>query len=207
MSKATSSKAAGGSSFLRRAVRPSVRDTGSSPGPLPRPAVLFGTPATGGQCDHVHRAPARLQAGAAFAGLPGDCRGGFRQETRSRNRGLGCGLGSQGLQTFSEAEGARLERTPGPGIAEGGWGASLPRPIQGQACCLEGWEFGSLGAWKVQRPRKCGPRRGGGAVRPLRAERPPGEGGGTLTASPEAKGSLPRDPSEVQNKAAILAAP
>lgn len=78
-----------------------------------------------------------------------------------------------------------------PGVA--GWG-SVPRLLQGQACCLEGWEFGSLGAWKVQRPRECGTRRGGGAVRPQRAERPPGEGGGTLTASREAKGSLPRDP-------------
>ncbi|KAM9713856.1 uncharacterized protein ACBT57_019528 isoform 1-T1 [Dama dama] len=71
--------------------------------------------ATGGQCDHVHRATARLQAGAARGGLPGDGRGGFRQETRNRDRGPGCGLGSQIPQTFSEAEGARLERAPGPG--------------------------------------------------------------------------------------------
>lgn len=156
MSKATSSKAAGGSSFLRRAVRPSVRDTGSSPGPLPRPAVLFGTSATGGQCDHVHRAPARLQAGAAFAGLPGDCRGGFRQETRSRNRGLGCGLGSQGLQTFSEAEGARLERTPGPGIAEGGWGPPCLAPSKARPAA---WKVGSLarlGPGKFSGPESAG---------------------------------------------------
>ena len=187
--------------------RPSVRDPGSSPGPLPRPAVLFGTPATGGQCDHVASHPCSAAGGRSPRRPSGRRRGGFRQETRSRDRGPGCGLGSQVPQTLSEAEGAGWSAPPAPvspGVA--GWG-SVPRLLQGQACCLEGWEFGSLGAWKVQRPRECGTRRGGGAVRPQRAERPPGEGGGTLTASPEAKGSLPRDPSGVQNKAAILAAP
>lgn len=175
--------------------------------PCPGPPCCSAHRPLEGSATTLHRAPARLQAGAALGGLPGGGRGGFRQETRSRDRGPGCGLGSQVPQTLSEAEGAGWSAPPAPvspGVA--GWG-SVPRLLQGQACCLEGWEFGSLGAWKVQRPRECGTRRGGGAVRPQRAERPPGEGGGTLTASPEAKGSLPRDPSGVQNKAAILAAP
>lgn len=191
MSKATSSKAARGSPFLRRAGRPSVRDTGSSPGPLPRPAVLFGTPATGGQCDHVHRAPARLQAGAAFGGFPGDCRGGFRQETRSRNRGPGCGLGSQGLQTFSEAEGARLERTPGPGIAEGGWGAlpasPHPRPglLPGRLGVWLAWGLESSAAPKVRDAQ--GRRR-----RPAAEGRAPARGGRRdLDCLPGGKGQPP----------------
>ena len=140
MSKATSSKGARGSPFLRRAGRPSVRDPGSSPGPLPRPAVLFGTPATGGQCDHVASRPCPAAGGRSPRRPSGRRQG--RQETRSRDRGPGCGLGSQVPQTLSEAEGARLERTPGPGIAGGGWvglrASPPPRP---------GLLPGRLGVW------------------------------------------------------------
>ena len=159
-----------------------------------RPAVLFG------------RRPLEGTATTCIAPLPG----GRREQPAEAFRETAGAASGKRQETGIAAQAAasahrfprRSQRPQGPGWSAPparvsprvGGGTFLPRPLQGQACCLEGREFGSLGARRVQRPRKCGTRRGGGAVRPLRAERPPGEGGGTLTASPEAKGSLPRDP-------------
>ena len=187
MSKAASSKAARGSPFLRRAA-------GRVYGTPARPAVLFG------------RRPLEGSATTCIAPLPG----GRREQPAEAFRETAGAASGKRQETGIAAQAAasahrfprRSQRPQGPGWSAPparvsprvGGGTFLPRPLQGQACCLEGREFGSLGARRVQRPRKCGTRRGGGAVRPLRAERPPGEGGGTLTASPEAKGSLPRDP-------------
>ena len=162
-------------------------------------------PCPGPPCCSAHR-PLEGSATTCIAPLPG-CRREQPSEAFRETAGAASGkrqevgIAAQAVVSAHRAS-RRSQRPKGPGWSAPparvsprvGGGPSLPRPIQGQACCLEGWEFGSLGAWKVQRPRKCGTRRGGGAVRPLRAERPPGEGGGTLTASPEAKGSLPRDP-------------
>lgn len=138
----------------------------AGPAECPGPWVITGTLAPARRAVSAHRPlegsattlhrPCSAAGGRSLGGLPGGGRGGFRQETRSRDRGPGCGLGSTGPPDASEAEGAGWSAPPAP-VSPGWhrWG-SVPRLLQGQACCLEGWEFGSLRAWKVQRPRECG---------------------------------------------------
>lgn len=161
--------------------------------------MLFGGLATGGQCDHVHRAPARAAGGSS----PRSSRGRrlrWLQPGEKTSKGIAAQAAASAHrpQTFSEAKGAPPARTCGPGIAEG-YRRVSPRPGQPPA------RFGVWFARSPEAPEECQPRRGGETVRPQRAERQ--EGGETLTASPEAKGSLPRDPLRSAKQVAILAAP
>lgn len=85
-------------------------------------------------------------------------------------------------------------RTPGPGLPDGPPCLAVQGRLSGRS--------GSPWTWKVRRDGRT--RRGGDTVRPPGAQRQRGRR--DLDSLPKAKGSLPRDPSEVQNKSAILAA-
>lgn len=99
-------------------------------------------------------------------------------------------------QTFLEAKGAQLACTSDPCVSEG------PPCLSPRA--WPGAGFGPPWAWKVRRPGTAGhPEK---EMRSGRLGQSAREDSRTLTASPEAKGNLPRDPSELQNKPAISGA-
>lgn len=151
-----------------------------TPTPKRGPGVLFGGLATGGQCGHVHR--------AASEGFRARAAAGGRERSRSENlaprRSL---LQEPQLTGASRSEPRRkLSRcSPGPYLSPG-----LPRasrsPRRSGLVCASGWPR----AWKV--------REAPGAAEHAGEEIPAGrqgqsakEGGGTLAASREAKGSSP----------------
>lgn len=149
--------------------------------------MLFGRLATGGQCDHVHRIVRRLQEGAALGGRPRKSwAASGRREEIERHLVLGSSLGPWAPDVFRSLKGS-AGVYPWSLYLRGGLAAL---PLQGLEGCsswarlwlalgLEGWET-------VGRP--------GEEIPAGRLGQSAREGGGTLTASPEAKGNLPRDP-------------
>lgn len=177
MSKATSSNAAKGSPCLTRG-RPSVWTHWPT---IPDPTwahacCLAGWPLEGSATTSI--APLRrFQPSEVCPGRPAGVASAGKEEIAASGHGP---------QTFLEAQGAQPVRTPGPCVSGGGWvGGSLPLP----SWCLS---LARLGPGRFGGPGTAG--RPGQKIPSGLLRQSAREGGGTLTASPEAKGNLPRDP-------------